>query len=150
MLDSRSTYLATLSLSSSAFDFLSCSFLVSGAVPPLPSPFSRLDALAYMIAHSCATLSYSFGFRINIPATSASCGSFGSGVLRRDWRDSRADLMVRTGDHAADKVSRQMAPYQISQPHRPCRWIGRALTVWLLTFGCHILVSKRIMGGLKG
>ena len=46
-----------------------------------------------------------------MPATSASCGSFGSGVLRRDWSERRADLMVRTGDQAEDKVSRQMAPF---------------------------------------
>ena len=44
-------------------------------------------------------------------ATSASCGSLGSGVLRRDWRERRADLIVRTGDQAVPRVSRQMAPY---------------------------------------
>jgi hypothetical protein len=32
-------------------------------------------------------------------------------VLRRDWRESRADLMVRTGDQAEERVSRQMAPF---------------------------------------
>lgn len=47
-----------------------------------------------------------------MPATSASCGSFGSGVLSKDWRDRRADLMVRTGDQAEDRVSRQIAPYE--------------------------------------
>ena len=47
---------------------------------------------------------------MSILATSASCGSLGSGVLRRDWRERRADLMVRTGDQAVPRVSRQMAP----------------------------------------
>lgn len=44
-------------------------------------------------------------------ATSASCGSLGSGVLSNDCSDRRADLIVRTGDHAVDSVSRQIAPY---------------------------------------
>jgi hypothetical protein len=44
-------------------------------------------------------------------ATSASCGSLGSGVLRRDCRERRADLMVRTGDQAVPNVSRQIAPF---------------------------------------
>jgi hypothetical protein len=69
-----------------------------------------LGALAYRTAHSRATRSNSFGFFISIPATSASCGSLGSGVLRRDCRESKADLMVRTGDHADERVSKQMAP----------------------------------------
>lgn len=47
---------------------------------------------------------------MSMVATSASWGSFGSGVLRRDCRDNRADLMVRTGDHAEPRVSRQIAP----------------------------------------
>lgn len=44
-------------------------------------------------------------------ATSASCGSLGSGVLSSDCSDRRDDLIVRTGDHADDSVSRQIAPY---------------------------------------
>jgi len=44
-------------------------------------------------------------------ATSASCGSFGSGVLRRDCRERRADLIVNTGDQAVPNVSRQIAPF---------------------------------------
>ena len=32
-------------------------------------------------------------------------------MLRRDWRERRADLIVRTGDQAEPKVSRQMAPF---------------------------------------
>lgn len=51
-----------------------------------------------------------------MPATSASCGSFGSGVLSKDWRDKRADLMVSTGDQADERVSRQIAPYEVSVP----------------------------------
>jgi len=43
-------------------------------------------------------------------ATSASWGSFGSGVLRSDCRESKADLIVRTGDQAVPRVSRQIAP----------------------------------------
>ena len=45
-------------------------------------------------------------------ATWASCGSLGSGSLRRDWSERRADLRVRMGDQAVDRVSRQMAPWE--------------------------------------
>jgi len=48
---------------------------------------------------------------MSMVATSASWGSFGSGVERRDCREMRADLMVRTGDHWEERVSRQIAPY---------------------------------------
>jgi hypothetical protein len=44
-------------------------------------------------------------------ATSASCGSLGSGVLSRDCKDRRADLIVSTGDQAVPNVSRQIAPF---------------------------------------
>jgi hypothetical protein len=44
-------------------------------------------------------------------ATSASCGSLGSGVLSNDCNDNKADLIVSTGDQALDSVSRQIAPY---------------------------------------
>ena len=47
---------------------------------------------------------------MSMPATSASWGSFGSGVLSNDWSDKRADLMVRTGDQAEERVSRHIAP----------------------------------------
>jgi hypothetical protein len=46
-------------------------------------------------------------------ATSASCGSLGSGVLRSDCKERRADLIVRTGDQAVPRVSRQIAPYNM-------------------------------------
>lgn len=90
-------------------------------------------------------------------ATSASCGSFGSGVLSRDWRDSSADFMVRTGDQAVDRVSRQMAPCHTISDHslpRVPRIIGHRatlrLTVWLLTLGCQTLVSNFMIGGRNG
>jgi hypothetical protein len=70
-----------------------------------------LGALACLMAHSLATCWNCTGLFINMLATSASCGSLGSGVLRRDWRERSADLMVRTGDQAEARVSRQMAPY---------------------------------------
>lgn len=38
----------------------------------------------------------------------------GSGVLRRDCRERRADLIVKTGDQAVPRVSRQIAP---------CGWV---------------------------
>lgn len=47
---------------------------------------------------------------MSILATSASCGSFGSGELSKDCSDMRADLIVSTGDHCVESVSRQMAP----------------------------------------
>jgi hypothetical protein len=47
---------------------------------------------------------------MSILATSASCGSFGSGVLSSDCRERRADFIVRTGDQAEPSVSRQIAP----------------------------------------
>ena len=104
------TYSRRRSSASSSFERFFFSFLVSAFLPPLPSPASFFGAPAYFTAHSCATRLNSFGFRVSIPATSASCGSFGSGVLRSDCREMRAALIVRTGDHAVDKVSRQMAP----------------------------------------
>ena len=56
-------------------------------------------------------------------ATSASCGSFGSGVLRRDCRERRADLIVSTGDQAVPNVSRQIAPFsrRVSFLNHSCR-----------------------------
>jgi hypothetical protein len=48
---------------------------------------------------------------MSILATSASCGSLGSGVLRRDCKERRADLIVSTGDQAVPNVSRQIAPF---------------------------------------
>lgn len=83
----------------------------SAVAPPLPSAISFFGAPAYLTAHSRALCSNSAGFLINMPATSASWGSFGSGVLRRDWREMRADLIVSTGDHCEDSVSKQMAPW---------------------------------------
>jgi hypothetical protein len=38
-------------------------------------------------------------------ATSASCGSEGSGEQRRDWSEMRVDLRVRTGDQASFRMS---------------------------------------------
>merc|ERR1712005_27452 len=104
----------------------------AAVAPPLPSAISFLGAPAYVTAHSRALCSNSAGLRISMPATSASCGSFGSGVLRRDWSEMRADLMVRTGDHCDDSVSKQIAP------------------VCELTLGCQILVSNFMTGGRKG
>ena len=72
--------------------------------------FVVFGAPACLIAHSRATRWNWSGFFMSILATSASCGSFGSGVLRRDCRERSADLIVRTGDQAEPRVSRQMAP----------------------------------------
>ena len=76
----------------------------------VPFQFTFLGAFACLMAHSLATCWNCTGSFINILATSASCGSLGSGVLRRDWRERRADLIVRTGDQAEPRVSRQIAP----------------------------------------
>lgn len=110
---SFNTYAAILTFSS--FCFASWRFLVmdSAVAPPLPSAISLLGAPAYLTAHSRALCSNSAGFRINMLATSASCGSLGSGVERSDWREIRADLIVSTGDHCDDSVSKQMAPWMI-------------------------------------
>jgi len=83
-------------------------------------------------------------------ATSASCGSFGSGVLRRDCRERRADLMVRTGDQAEPRVSRQIAPCKTSVRLLCHRSREGWHTVCELTLGCHSRVSNFITGGLKG
>lgn len=69
-----------------------------------------LGAAACLMAHSRAMRWNLSGLFISMDATSASCGSLGSGVLRRDCRERRADLMVRTGDQAEPMVSRHMAP----------------------------------------
>lgn len=109
------TYAASCSFSSSSFDRRACCRIVSSVAPPLLSPICFFGAPACMTAQSLATRSNSFGLRMSMLATSASCGSFGSGVLRRDWSEIRADLMVRTGDQAVERVSRQIAPYKISK-----------------------------------
>jgi hypothetical protein len=74
------------------------------------SQFVDFGAFACLIAHSLATRWNCSGFFISMLATSASCGSFGSGVLRSDCKERRADLIVRTGDQAVPRVSRQIAP----------------------------------------
>lgn len=86
----------------------------SAVAPPLPSAISFGVAPANFTAHCRALCSNSAGFLSNILATSASCGSFGSGVERSDWREIRADLMVRTGDHCDESVSRQIAPCAVN------------------------------------
>lgn len=71
--------------------------------------------------------------------------------------------MVRTGDQAVERVSRQIAPYGTQQyelakkilcrPYTPAEILKNKthlLTVWLLTLGCQILVSNFIVGGRKG
>jgi hypothetical protein len=74
-----------------------------------------------MTAHSRAMRSNSRGLWSIILATSASWGSFGSGVLNNDCSEIRADLIVRTGDQALDNVSRQIAP---------CEFIDEQLYVY--------------------
>jgi hypothetical protein len=71
---------------------------------------SRLGAPAYFCAHSAALRSNSFGSFIIILATSASCGSFGSGDSMSWPRERIAVFIVRTGDHPSFRVSRQIAP----------------------------------------
>jgi hypothetical protein len=48
----------------------------------------------------------------------------------RAYMDRREVLMERAGDHSSFKISRQIAP------------------VYEDMFGCHILVSNYILGGL--
>src|SRR3954471_10165661 len=97
--------LAAASRSSLAF---SASSIDCAVDPPLPSPRLDLGAPAYLTAHSFACLSNSFGFLMSCCATTASWGSFGSGELRRDCSEIKADLMVRTGDQPVLRVSKQM------------------------------------------
>ena len=137
-LQGENTYAANATFCS--FAFASWVFFLrdSAVAPPLPSAISFFGAPAYLIAHSRATCSNSEGFRISMLATSASCGSLGSGVLRRDCKEMSADLMVSTGDHCVLSVSRQMAPFQLvsykpkhvcgtmNSPSPSSRWGARA------------------------
>lgn len=72
---------------------------------------SAFGAPAKRWAHSWALIRKAAGFLIICCATSASCGSVGSGASRRDCSERRAVLMVRTGDHFCERVSRQIAPW---------------------------------------
>lgn len=67
-------------------------------------------ALAWSTAHSWAFLLKASGSLIIILATSASWGSFGSGLSKSDCSDNKVDLIVSTGDQAVLRVSRQIAP----------------------------------------
>jgi hypothetical protein len=104
------TYASSFTFSSFSLAWMFFFLIDSAVAPPLPSAISFLGAPACFTAHSRALWLNSAGFRSSIPATSASCGSLGSGVLSRDCSEIRADLIVRTGDHCEDSVSRQMAP----------------------------------------
>lgn len=103
------SYLASSSASDDfrAFDLVE---VADGMLELLDSNAFFRGAPAYLTAHSRATRSNFCGSFISMWATSASWGSFGSGVLRRDCSESRADLIVKTGDHADPRVSRQIAP----------------------------------------
>lgn len=65
-------------------------------------------------------------------ATTASCGSSGYGAQSKACNEIKAVLIVNAGDHSSFSISRQIAPV--------CEEI----------FGCHILVSNFIFGGLYG
>lgn len=99
-------------------------------------------APAWWIAQSRAFALNRSGFVINIVATSASWGSFGSGVQRRDWRERRTDLMVKTGDQAVLKVSRQIAPYfsKSTFPSLVLKLITYSLTadIWMPELSCEL------------
>ena len=56
----------------------------------------------------------------------------GSGAHIRAYKESKAVLILRAGDHSFFRISKQIAP------------------VWLEIFGCQILVSNFIFGGLYG
>lgn len=73
-------------------------------------PVGPVGALAKRMAQSRAFWLNAAGLLIIMVATSASCGSEGSGAESRDCRERRAVLMVRTGVHFAERVSRQIAP----------------------------------------
>lgn len=115
------SYAASLAASSRSLAFSSFCRKLSSVTPPLPPapvelpPGAPLGAPAYFIAHSLATCANSSGCLINILATSASCGSLGSGEARRDWREIRAFFNVMMGDQALLRVSKQMAPLPASQ-----------------------------------
>ena len=88
--------------------------------------------VAYVAVHSAAVRSYLGLSDLNMLATSASCGSSGSGADNKACKETKAVLMVNAGLHLSFNMSRQMAP------------------VWDETFGCHMRVSNFILGGSKG
>lgn len=106
-------------------------------VKPISASFAILASLifgeAYFWTHSCAWLLNALRSFLYYEATTASWGSSGSGAQSKAWRDSKAVLTVRAGDHSPSfyfKISRQIAPV--------CEEM----------FGCHIFVSNFILGGL--
>ena len=93
---------------------------------------SFIAGFANFTTHSLACSSNFLRSPLYSVATTASWGSLGSGAQRSACSESRAVRMVKAGDHSSLRMSRQIAP------------------VWELILGCHILVSKRILGGLYG
>ena len=74
-----------------------------------------------------ACCSYSFRLLMYCFATTASCGSSGSGHCNNSCRLSRAVLMPSAGDHSSLRMSRQIAP------------------VWLDIFGCQTCRPSRVL-----
>jgi len=87
------------------------------------------SAPANLTDHSFALCANFRGSFMSIAATSASCGSFGSGDASSPWIDISAVLSVKTGDHAVDKVSRQIAPCQVTTVSS-----GRLLSSFMIDF----------------
>ena len=70
----------------------------------------RTHSFAYCCVHCLAVRTNSSCSAMYCRATTASCGSFGSGEASRDWTESRAVFSVRAGLHWSFNTSRQMAP----------------------------------------
>ena len=125
-----------------------CCVAAPGRFPPT-EPLE--GAPAYRAAHSRATRWNSSGWRSSILATSASCGSLGSGVLSSDCRDNNADRTVKTGDQALESVSRQMAPwrYTVSEDSLANTAVGYAYCL-AANVGMPHFRFKFHAGGTKG
>ncbi|KAI9579613.1 hypothetical protein GQX74_000401 [Glossina fuscipes] len=73
-----------------------------------------------------------FPWKLFQEATTASCGSSGSGASNRTCNDNRTVRKLIAAAQLSFKISRQMAPVADD------------------IFGCQILVIKRTFGGTKG
>lgn len=100
---------------------------LSASKPMLTNSLTALetDAAADESGRACTSVQYravashAARFVLYCDATSASCGSSGSGADNKAWSDTNAVLTVMAGDHSSLRMSRQMAPV--------CRGHGESL-----------------------
>ena len=120
---SSPSYLSSASVHTSSGNPISINFLTLAFIS---------ISYAYYSTHCFAVWLYNSLSVLYYLATSASWGSSGSGAHSNAYSEISPVRIVNAGVHSFLRISKQIAP------------------VCELIFGCHILVSNFIFGGLKG